>query len=118
MNKEHIIRRQIEKIGSTTELFDNEWTSVPFKAVISPLWRKKSSAFEKTFTEIGCDINEYFLYIGPASHDIMTLSDRAILRGNSRAFEFKHKDKFMLNDEVLYYIGVLRLLKEADDNET
>lgn len=114
MNKEHIIRKQIERVGNTIHIDDGEWKSVPYKAVIIPLWRKKSSNFEKIFTELGYDINEYYLYIGPSSHNILSLSEDATVIGSSKKFEFRHRDEVMFDDEVLYYIGIIRLVKEAE----
>jgi hypothetical protein len=117
LNREYIIRHQIEKLGCTVELIDGEWKSVPFKALISPLWRKKSSNFESNYTELGSAFNEYYLYVGSSNHCITDLSDDALLILGDDKFEFKHKDGVKIDDEVLYYNGILRKLKgEADEN--
>ncbi len=43
MNTRHIIQKEIENLGATVIITDGEWSSVPFKAILRPLWRKKSS---------------------------------------------------------------------------
>ena len=53
MNTRHIIQKEIENLGATVIITDGEWSSVPFKAILRPLWRKKSSNFEKKLTELG-----------------------------------------------------------------
>lgn len=111
MDTQGIIKRQIEKIGSTVELRDGAWSSVPYRAVISPLWRKKSSEFEEKLTELGADISEYYLYIGGADHNITALSDEAVLICGGKAYEFKHGDSRASADRTLYYIGILRKLR-------
>ncbi|MCM1114360.1 MAG: hypothetical protein NC397_02565 [Clostridium sp.] len=116
MNTEYIIRHNIEKLGSMVEIKDEDWKSMPFKALITPLWRKKSSNFEAQYTELGESKSEYFLYIGPANHNITALSDRAMLLCGERIYEFKHSDRREIHDEVLYYTGILRLLKGVDRN--
>lgn len=117
MNKEYVIRHQIEKYGCSVELIDGDWISVPFKALISPLWRKKTSNFEAGFTELGTNLSEYYMYIGSANHNITDLSESAVLRFSDEVFEFKHRDRVTVNDEVLYYMGILRKLKGDSEND-
>lgn len=115
MDKEYIIRHHIEKLGRSIMLKDGEWSSVLFKALISPLWRKKSSNFESSHTEIGSCFSEYYLYIGSSNHNITDLSDDAVLMLDGDAYEFKHREKVIVDDEILYYTGILRKLTEGDN---
>lgn len=117
MGKEYIIRRQIEKSGSIVTITDGDWKSVPFRAFISPLWRRKSSNFENKLTEIGGNLSEYYLYIGSAKHCITDLSENALLEYDGEFYEFKHRDKAFFNNEVIYYNGILRKLKGDWQNE-
>lgn len=116
MNKEHIIRKEIEQLGSTVMITDGEWISVPFKAILYPLWRKKSSNFEKRLTELGGSLMEYYHYIGSANHSITDLSEDALLIYDGEKYEFKHSDKAVTDNQVLYYTGILRKLKGDDDD--
>lgn len=115
MNKEYIIRHHIEKLGRSVMLCDGNWNSVVFKALISPLWRKKSSNFESVHTELGSCFSEYYLYIGSSNHDITDLSDNAVLTLDGDTYEFKHRDKVIVDDKLMYYTGILRKLTEVID---
>lgn len=117
MNKAEIIKSQLARIGVTVCLKDGEWTSMPFKASLSRLWRKKSSGFEHTLTELGEAGSDYYLFIGPYNHNIRTLSADGILLYDGDEYEFKCKDPVMLNDTVLYYSGVLRKIRRGDYDE-
>ena len=116
MNAQHIIQKEIEKLGLTVILTDGEWTSVPFKAMISPLWKKKSSDFEKKLTELGGSLKEYYQYIGSANHSITDLSEDALVISDGERYEFKHRDKIISDNTVLYYTGILRKLNGDDDD--
>ncbi len=116
MNTRHIIEKEIENLGATVIITDGEWSSVPFKAILRPLWRKKSSNFEKKLTELGGSLMEYYQYIGSANHSITDLTEDALLIFDGESYEFKHRDKVIANNQVLFYTGILRKLK-GDDND-
>ena len=65
MNSAYIIKNQLDKIGSTAVLKDGDWTSMPFKCTVSPLWQKKSSAFDDRVTKVGKNKERYHLFIRP-----------------------------------------------------
>ena len=114
MNRENLIRHQIERLGVTVILKDGGWESVPYKAMVNPLWRRKSSNFENKYTELGGVLNEYYLYIGASNHDITKLSDDAVALIGDDRYEFKHKDSVKINDKTIYYTAILRKLKGED----
>ncbi len=116
MNTRHILQKEIENLGATVIITDGEWSSVPFKAILRPLWRKKSSNFEKKLTELGGSLMEYYQYIGSANHFITDLTEDALLIFDGESYEFKHRDKVIANNQVLFYTGILRKLK-GDDND-
>lgn len=111
MKQEYIIRHLIEESGCSVELFDGEWRSVVYNAIIYPLWRKKSSDFESSYTEIGTELSEYYHYIGSSNHAITELSDNALLKSGDTYYEFKHRDEVRYKNGVLYYSAILRKLK-------
>lgn len=117
MKSSHLIARQFEKVGTPVYITEGSWNSTPFNAVLSFLWRKKSSDFEKRQTPIGAVPSEYYYYLGPANHDILSLSDEAVLICAGRKFVFVKKDAVTIGDEVSYYSGVLRLVREAEYEE-
>lgn len=115
MEKCVLIKSQLDKIGRQVYLTDGDWTSMPFNAGISHLWRKKSTAFEPDYTPLGAVTNSYYLYIGPYNHNICQLSDDAVLILDDEKYEFKCKDPVTFGPEVLYYTGILRKLKGDED---
>lgn len=116
--KKDVIRKQLEKSGRTVYIKDGEWTSVPFKACVSHLWRKKTSSFEPDYTELGKSYYEYYLYIGPYSHDITVLSENAVLELGSERFEFRCADAVSFGEEIVYYTGILKRLRGVDSGES
>lgn len=117
MNKADIVKNQIEKAGCTVRIRDGGWMSVPFKACISHLWRKKTSSFEPEYTELGKSYFEYYLYIGSYNHDITVLTDDAVLECNGMCFEFKCADAVSFGNKTIYYTGILKRLREVTEDE-
>lgn len=117
MSKANIIKKQLDKAGKTVCLLDGDWTSMPFKACIAHLWRKKTSSFEPSYTEIGKSFFEYYLYTGPYDHNITVLTDDAVLETDGKKFEFKCAEAVSFAGETIYYTGILRRLTGVDFNE-
>ncbi len=117
MNQEFIIKKQIEMAGKEVRFSEYGWDSAPFRAVVTHLWRRKSSDFEPKFTEIGAAYSQYYLYIGSSEHDITSLSDDALLVMDGEKYEFKCKDAVFFDNRIIYYTGILRALKENSDYE-
>lgn len=109
------IKRQLERTGRSICFEDGDWTSMPFKACISHLWRKRTSNFEPVYTELGKSFPEYYLYIGPYNHDITSLSESAYVLVNHCRYEIRCADAVFFNDEIIYYTGVLKKSGGTDD---
>lgn len=117
MNSAYIIKNQIDKVGVTSILKEGEWSSMPFKCVVNPLWRKKSSAFDDDATPVGINEARYHLYIGPKTHNILEVGNEAYLQIGDVDYEFIRKNAVKINDNVIYYTGILREIKEAKYDE-
>ncbi len=117
MKKPYIVKKQLDKIGNTVYLTDGDWTSAPFCASVQPLWRRKSSAFEPEYTQIGTESREYYLYIGPYDHDITVLSDKSKVLFNDTSFCFTRRDAVKIGGETVYFTGILKKLKESELDE-
>ena len=117
MNSAYIIKNQFDKIGSTAVLKDGDWTSMPFKCTVSPLWRKKSSAFDDNVTKVGTNKARYHLYIGPKTHNIFEIEEDGRLIYNDISYKFLRKNAVKINDETIYYTGILREVEEAQYDE-
>lgn len=117
MNKAEIIKKQLDKAGKTVYFKDNNWISTPFCACISHLWRKKTSAFEPVYTELGQSVKEYYLYTGPFDHDITGLSDDALVIFGEEKYEIKCADAVAFGEKVVYYTAILKRLRGDFDAE-
>lgn len=117
MNSSLIIKKQLEKIGNVAVLKDGGWTSMPFKCSLDSLWRKKSSTFNDDVNMTGVKAERYYLFIGPYTHDITALSDNAVLSVNGKNYAFIRKNGIDINDETVYYTGIVREVKEAEYDE-
>lgn len=115
--KKEIIKDQINRAGKTVCLKDGSWTSVPFFACLSCLWRKKTSDFEPDMEQLGTADPEYYLYIGPYDHDITALTEDALVISNNEEYEFKNADAVMFGNEIIYYAGILKKIKGTDYDE-
>lgn len=113
MSKAYIIKQGLSQLGRKVFLTDGEWNSTPFYAVLEQRWKNNKSNFENKHTEIGFVSADYYTYIGPFDHDIEALSDNAFLCSDGIKYIFKKKEKICVNDETIYYCGVLRKVREA-----
>lgn len=112
MNKAETIKKQLELLGREVRLIDGEWTSMPFKAYISHLWRKKTSNFEAKYTPLGKSFDEYYLYVGPYNHNITLLSEEAVVSAGNDKYELKCADAVLFGDDIIYYTCILKRLRE------
>ncbi len=110
-----IISDRLDKTGNTVYLRDESWISTPFKACIFRLWNRQRSAFEHDFTEIGQVTDDYYLYLGPAEHNITALSENAVVLADDGKYEFKRRNEFKSGDDVLYYTGILKKIQGEYD---
>ena len=117
MRSGYNIKNHLDKIGIEATLYDGEWNSMPFKCTVNPLWRKKSSAFDDDVTELGINEARYYLYLGPKTHNVMEISDNGYLQTSSGKYKFMRKNAVKINDEVIYYTGILREIKKAEYDE-
>ena len=104
MNSAYIIKNQLDKIGSTAVLKDGDWTSMPFKCTVS-------------VTKIGTNKARYHLYIGPKTHNIFEIEEDGRLIYNDISYKFLRKNAVKINDETIYYTGILREVEEAQYDE-
>ena len=117
MRSAYIIKNQLDKIGVEATLNDGKWKSMPFKCTVSPLWRKKSSAFDDSVTSAGINEARYHLYLGPKTHNILEIGEDGYLKTASGNYKFLRKNAVKINDEVIYYTGSLREIKEVTYDE-
>lgn len=115
MNKAYKVKNLLERVGQKVYLQDGNWVSMPYYAVLRPRWRNNKSNFELKETEIGRVSADYYTYTGPFDHNILSLSDKAVLYADGTKYVFKKKDAVKFEDRVLYYNAVLRKVWEQND---
>lgn len=114
-NNAYKVKNGLRQVGESVFIKDGNWVSVPFYAVLSPKWRSNKSEFEPKETEIGRVSADYYTYIGPFDHNILSLSDKAYLIADGVKYIFKKRDAVKMGDRVLYYRGILRKVWEEND---
>lgn len=115
MNNAYKVRNGLEQVGTKVYLCDGNWISIPFYAVLSPRWNNDKSNFEPAQTEIGRVSADYYTYIGPFNHNILSLSEKAWLTADGVKYVFRKKDAVKMGDKVLYYKAVLRKVWDESD---
>lgn len=117
MKRSHKIKNGLEKVGKKMILGDGEWKSAPFYGVLDKKWKSNKSDFEFHETEIGKVSADYYTYIGPYNHDILALSENACLYADGEKYIFKRRAAEKMNDEIIYYSGVVRKVWEDPDDQ-
>lgn len=115
MNNAYKVKNGLQQVGERVFLKDGNWISVPFYAVLSPRWKNDKSNFELKETEIGRVSADYYTYIGPFDHNILSLSDDAYLLADGIKYIFRKRDSVKMGDKVVYYRGILRKVWEEND---
>lgn len=116
MNKAIRIKNGLKKAGKQVYLKDGEWVSTPFYAMIAQKWRSNRSNFEQGHTAAGRVSKDYFTFIGPYDHNIISLSDDARVLFGEEEFIFKKKEEVSAGGEKLFYWGVLRKVWSGEDD--
>ena len=93
---------------------DGEWHSELYNAVIQPLRYKNKMYLEDKRLELGVSDMSYYLYLGPANHDLSELNTNDYLvRADSRDFFITRAEKVYLGKNVFYIWAVLRRKTEG-----
>ena len=116
MNRAIKIKNGLKKAGKQVYLKDGEWVSAPFYAVVAQKWRSNRSNFEQVQTAAGSVSKDYFTFIGPYDHNIISLSDDARVLLGDEEFVFKKKEEVAAGGEKLFYWGVLRKVWLVEDD--
>lgn len=108
MDNAYKIKNGLKQVGEKIFLKDGNWISVPFYAVLLPRWKNDKSNFELKQTEIGMVSADYYTYIGPSDHNILSLSERAYVIADGEKYVFRKRDAVKMENRIVYYRGILR----------
>lgn len=100
-----------KSLGREVRLYQPDgWVSTPYKAVMQPLRYKNKMYLEGIHTEIGINNEGYYLYLGPASHDLTKLSEDAWLIVNGVKHEIVRAEKVYCGEKPVYIWAVMRTI--------
>jgi len=94
---------------------DNTWESELYRAFIQPLRYKNKMYLEDKRVPIGIGDMSYYLYLGPAEHDLSVLdNDEFLLRSDNESFLITRAERIYIKDEIAYIWAVLKKTKEEE----
>lgn len=91
------------------------WYSTRFYCFLQPLRYKNKMYLEGVDTEIGFAGKEYYLYLGPAEHDLQKLGAGVTVRIEKDAFTVSRSEKIYLGEDALYIWAVLIRVVQEDE---
>ena len=109
------INKMLESYGNTVYISGADgWTSPLFKAFIQPLRYKNKLYQQGSFTPLGINKNNVYLYIGPDTHDLTKLDNSYRIRDNeNKKYIIDRAEKITVKNSVVYIWAVIRQTTEA-----
>ncbi len=109
------INKILNSYGNTVYISGNDgWNSPLFKAFIQPLRYKNKMYQQGSYTPIGVNKNNIYLYIGPDSHDLTQLNNTyRICDKNNKKYIIDRAEKIVVNNSTVYIWAVIRQTTEA-----
>ncbi len=100
----------MERYGRTVSLsMPDGWHSPQFRAFIQPLRYKNKMYLEGSHTEIGLYDPGYYLYIGPAAHDLTRLAAGAcVCAAGGEHYQIDRAERVFIGEKPLYIWAILR----------
>ena len=109
------INKILSSFGNTVYLSRSDgWKSPLFKAFIQPLRYKNKLYQQGSFTPLGVNKNNVYLYIGPANHDLTRLDGTFRLHDSeNQRYIIDRAEKIKINDTVFYIWAIIRQTTEV-----
>ncbi|MBR5773843.1 MAG: hypothetical protein IKY44_03225 [Clostridia bacterium] len=109
MSRDLNFNKVISSVGKTvTAHLPDGWCSGPYKALIQPLRYKNKMYLDGTYTDIGRNTSGYYLYIGPANHDISRLDETAYLVSGDVKYIISRAERCYLGERITHIWAILR----------
>ncbi len=90
------------------------WKSPLFKAFLQPLRYKNKLYQQGSYTPLGINKNNVYLYIGPACHDLTKLDNAYRIHDkDNKKYTIVRAEKITVNDSVIYIWAVVRQATEV-----
>lgn len=109
------INKILETYGNTIYISGaDQWKSPLFKAFIQPLRYKNKLYQQGSFTQIGINKNNVYLYIGPSTHDLTKLdSTYRIHDSENKKYIIDRAEKITVKNSTVYIWAIIRQTTEA-----
>ena len=109
------INKMLESYGNTVHISGaNGWNSPLFKAFLQPLRYKNKLYQQGSYTPLGVNKNNVYLYIGPACHDLTRLDNTyRIHDSNNKKYIIDRAEKITVKNSVVYIWAVVRQTTEV-----
>lgn len=109
------IDKILDVYGNTVYLSGTDgWKSSSFKAFIQPLRYKNKLYQQGSYTPLGINKNNVYLYIGPACHDLTKLDNSyRIHDSENKKYIIDRAEKIIVKNSVIYIWAVIRQTTEA-----
>lgn len=109
-----MITWMMERYGRSVSLSTPDgWHSPLYRAFIQPLRYKNKMYLEGSHTEIGLYSPGYYLYIGPAAHDLTRLeADASLHAAGGERYQIDRAEQVFIGEEPLYIWAILRSMTQ------
>ena len=109
------INKMLTTYGSSVYLCGQDgWKTPLFKAFIQPLRYKNKLYQQGSYTPLGVNKNNVYLYIGPSAHDLTKLDNTyRIIDIENKKYIIDRAEKITVRNSVVYIWAVIRQTTEA-----
>lgn len=109
------IDKMLNAYGNSVFLSGQDgWKSPLFKAFLQPLRYKNKLYQQGSYTPLGINKNNVYLYIGPACHDLTKLDNTYRIHDkDNKKYTIDRAEKIIVNNSVIYIWAVIRQVTEA-----
>lgn len=112
--------RLFEQYGRTVRVAssDDSWQGAQFRAFIQPLRYKNKMYLEDKRVTLGIGDMSYYLYLGPAVHDLSALdNEEYVVKAGEDRYSVTRAEKLYYSDSAVYIWAVLRRIREEEEEE-
>lgn len=109
------INKILNTYGNTVYISSADgWQSPIFKAFLQPLRYKNKLYQQGSYTPLGINKNNVYLYIGPSTHDLTKLNNSYRIHDkDNKKYTIDRAEKITVKDSVIYIWAVVRQATEV-----
>ena len=108
------ISKMLNSFGNSVYISGADgWKSPIFKAFLQPLRYKNKLYQQGSYTPIGVNKNNVYLYIGPCTHDLTKLDSTYRLCYDNNLFSIDRAERIDVKDRGFYIWAIIRKVVEV-----